>query len=185
VSLGVHKTNATLAAPEFGHYDLLVTDLGFGKSVVTQPEGESRRYKTFYPQVATSGEWYIQTVFTSHRAMSDFSFWLISYYNKIIDPNGVPLLPMTVSVRSRDFRKVGYPVTAVDFGDRFGQVIYPMKINFVSASEPTVTAAKASKYAPPLRESAVGATMAPGGLQVGGFTPSPYTVGSPLTGYRS
>lgn len=179
MTLGVHRTNCTLGAPNFGHYDLLVTGLGFGKSIVATEE-EARRTKTFYTQVATSGEWFVEALFRSHREMSHFGLWLLGYYNRVIDPARAPLLPMSVTVRSRNFQKVGYPVSTIDFGDEFGKVVYPMKINFASASEPAVTIARASKYVSPIRDSAVGRTMAPGGLQEPGYTPPPFVIGSVL-----
>lgn len=185
MALGVHRTNCTLSAPGYGSYELLVTALGYGKSIVATDE-EARRTKTFYAQVAASGEWYVETTFLSHPEMSNFGLWLINYYNRIIDLGSTSaLLPMTVTVRSRDFRKVGYPVSTVDFGDTMGQILYPMKVNFVSASGPSVNSSLASRYVAPLRDAATGAAMYPGGLQEPGYTPSPYRVGSPLTGFRS
>lgn len=185
MALGVHRTNCTLSAPGFGRYELLITSVAYGTSIVSS-DSEGRRMKTFYTQVATSGEWYVETVFRSHSEMGNFGLWLMAYYNRIIDPGATSvLLPMTVSVQSRDFYKVGYPVSTIDFGDEMGKILYPMRVNFVSASEPTVNSSFASRYVPPLRDSATGAAMYPGGLQEPGYTPPPYRTGSVLTGFRS
>lgn len=176
-SFGSPKFNGSLTAPGFGEYKIRVIRLGYGKSIVAK-EAEARRFKAFYPQVATSGLWFVETVFTSHREMSDFGLWIVSYYNRLIDPYGSPLLPMTVRVPSRDFLKVGYPTPEVDFGDQFARALYPMTINFVSGSEPEVTIAGASKYVPPVRDTAVGAAMAPSGVQTPGVVLPPYVSGS-------
>lgn len=185
MSLGVHKTNCTLSAPGYGSYNLLVTALGYGKNIVAS-EAEGRRTKTFYTQVATSGQWFVEVLFLTHAEMGNFGLWLINYYNKIIDlASTSALLPMTVSVTSRNFHKVGYPVSTIDFGDEVGKVTYPLTLNFVSASDPEVDPAVASRFVAPLRESATGVAMYPGGLQEPGYTAAPYQVGSPITGYRS
>jgi hypothetical protein len=166
MTLGIHKTNCTLNAPGYGEYKLVVTGLGYGKSVVSS-ESEARRFKTFYPQIATSGEWFVMPVFRSYGEKNAFNWWMAAYFNQLVDPNTSPLMPMTVSVNSRNFRKVGYPKSSVDFGDEFAKVLYSMKVSFVSATDPNLSRSDVSRYIPALRDSAVSQRFFPGGIQTG------------------
>lgn len=158
--LGHHKNNARVSVQNWGFKDIMITGLGYGKTVASS-ESEARREKAFYSKRATSGLWFVETIFTSYEEFTAFQFWLLTYYNRITDPKMAPLSPMKVSVPSRKFEKLGYPVAELQFGDYVNRVTYTMTLNFVSASDPDVTAASASKYAPPLREAAVASARTP------------------------
>lgn len=150
---GVRKTNATLDAPGYGRKDVVVTTLGHGMSIVGS-DGESRRFRAYYPFVRTSGAWYIEAVCAELRERDELHMWLLGHVSRCIDPYKAPLNPMTISVPSRNFVKVGYPTATLDFGDAFGRASYHTIINFCSASDPTVSGVGASRYIPPLRDSA-------------------------------
>lgn len=152
-SVGVAIRNATLDAPGFGVRQERCTILGYGKTFYAN-EGEGRRFKSFYPVVATSGTWFINLIFTSFHEKEGFNAWLAMYYSRVVDPYESPLMPMTVTVPSRNFRKVGYPVASAEFGDQFGQVTYQMMLQFKSASDPTLTRFYASKFKPPISDEA-------------------------------
>ena len=162
--LGVHRLNATVSVPNWSSRSIMITGLGFGKTVASS-ESEARRMKAFYSKRATSGLWFVEAIFTTYEEYMDFQSWLLLYYNRISDPRLAPLNPMTVKVPKRNFEKVGYPVAELNFGDYVDRVTYPITLNFVSASEPDVRALSASKYAPPLREVAVAAARAPGAIE--------------------
>lgn len=158
--LGTHVPNASLIIPNWGTRKIMITGLGYGKTVAAS-ETEARRLKAFYSKRATSGLWFVEAIFTTYAEYMDFQEWFLRYYNRISDPNMTPLNPVTVRVPSRKFEKVGYPVAQLDFGDYVNRVTYPITLNFVSASDPDVTAQSASKYAPPIRDVAAGAVRAP------------------------
>lgn len=173
MTAGFHKTNCTLSAPGWGSFKLAVTELSYGKSIVSS-QTEGRRFASFYPRVATSGEWSVTAVFPTWAMCNSFMVWIAGFNNRVTDTSRYPLLPITVSVPSQGFRKSGYPAVVSEFGDEFGKVVWTVKIPFVSASEPQINGRYASKYAPSLREGAISAAMAPAGIQDSSVVRSPY-----------
>jgi hypothetical protein len=171
--VGNHKTNCTLDAPGYGAYKLLITQVTYGKNIVAN-QTEARRFGAFYPQVATSGEWSVTAEFPTWAMCNNFMTWIAGYYNRVTDSSRSPLLPMTVSVPSRQFRKMGYPALTAEFGDEFGKIVWTVPIPFVSASDPTITGNYASKFVPAVRDRVVSNSLAPSGTQSSAPFRTPY-----------
>lgn len=176
MAFGTRRYNCMITAPGFGKLSLMVNGLGYGKSIVSS-QTESRRYASWYPQVATSGEWYVSACFTAWKDLNFFMSWMTYFHNRVTDPNLPMLLPMTVEVPTRSFRKVGYPVVVAEFGDEAKRYYWEVQVPFVSATDPTISSTYASKYIGPLRDSAAWA-LAPAGIQRNDPVSSPFDPGS-------
>jgi len=160
---GAKSASGSISAPGYGSVDLAVTSLGYGVSVA-HSVGESRRSRTFYPNVKTSGAWYIEVSFPEVKERSAFAGWMLFYIARITDPYQQPLAPMTVSVPSSNFMKTGYPTSSIDFGDAVGTAVYRMVVQFTSASDPLLLSSSGSRYSPPSRDSAA-RNFYPAGIQ--------------------
>ena len=171
--LGTSRTNCTIDAPGFGSLKIMVDMLSYGKKVISN-ESEARRFKAFYPQIASSGQWVVRGVFPSWAQHHFFMSWMAAYYNRVTDTSRSPLLPMTVSVPKRNFRRQGYPVLETKFGDEFGKVLWTVAIPFVSASEPTINRVYASKYVGSVIDRSVSNALTPAVTQDGSRVLSPF-----------
>lgn len=141
--------NCWLDAPGWGRIPLVVSALGYGMNAIQRtPDGASRTKRTFYPWVRTSGSWYIQAEHGSREERDAVNVWLLYYVSRITDPRLTPLAPIAVTVPSRNFHKVGYPKSTMEFGDAHGIGRYSTVITLSSASDPDTSSRNASKFIP-------------------------------------
>jgi hypothetical protein len=152
-SIGTRVNNCTLDAPGYGTRAERCTVLQYGKNLIAE-DSETRRRKAFYAQIATSGTWYITLTFPDFAEKEDFNLWLSRYFARVIDVYESPLMPITVTVPSRNFKKVGYPIGEITFGDNVDELVWDVILAFKSATDPTISTSYASKFLPPLRDSA-------------------------------
>jgi hypothetical protein len=165
--------NCWLDAPGWGRVGLVVTSLGYGMNIVTK-DGSSRTKRTIYPYVRTSGTWYVQAEFASRDERDTVNTWILYYISRISNPRLTPLPPISVSVPSKDFHKVGYPVSTIEFGDAQGVGRFQTVIAMKSASDPDTSSSKASRFIP----ASDSLFFNPGGVQLGA-SPSIAAVPSP------
>jgi len=128
----VSTKNGTFDAGAYGKWEVWVETVTHGFFILSE-EGETRRYRTFYPKQAISGYWFVNLMFDSHEEHQQFSQWLADFFRAVSDPYADTPQPITVSVPSRGFSKQGYPDTAVAFGDEFGKIVYRESIQFSGA----------------------------------------------------
>lgn len=145
---GSRNFNASLSAPGYGEFRLVVTTLGHGMKVIAN-QGESRNQRTLYPYARTSGAWYVETQHGNPEERDELSRWLLTYIKRVSSPwvDNAPR-PITLTVPSRDFVKLGYPTSSIEFGDEATAFSWPMLVGFSSASDPTSSALSASRYIP-------------------------------------
>lgn len=153
MSTGTRVYNGYIHAPWFARRDLIIVALNHGMNIVLN-EGESRFHRTVYPFVRTSGTWFVRVVFTSMAERNDFNSVLVNYIERVSDPEQPMLPPMTLSVPSEQFTKVGFPVSAIEYDDEVPRVIWGSTVAFKSASNPELQESGASRYRPPLSDAA-------------------------------
>jgi hypothetical protein len=78
--------------------------------------------------------------------------------------------PMTVSVPSQGFTKVGYPTSSIEMGDEFGVAVYNANIGFASASDPATGGYSGSVYRSAPTDD-VARQFYPGGTQSSEYIP--------------
>lgn len=162
---GKSRPNCWLDAPGWGKIGVVATTLGYGMNIVSS-EGEARTKRTFYPWVRTSGKWYIEIEHGNRNERDLVNAWLLFYIARITDPNLTPLPPVSVTVPSRDFHKVGYPDGTIDFGDSYGTGRYSTIVSMTSASDPELGEFTGSRYVPPTDDTQA-EYFTPGGSQTG------------------
>jgi len=158
-------TNGFFSSPDYGRWDIKATAVGYGMSIVSS-EGEARTTRTHYPLVRTSGLWFVEIVFTTIEERDLFNWWMAVYMWRIADPSEPKTLaPMTVSVPSQEFTKVGYPTSPLIGGAEFGEVVWTVRMGFSSASEPATEYFAGSRAVAPLMNERVGRHFYPWGTQ--------------------
>lgn len=158
-------TNGFFSSPDYGRWDIKATALGYGMSIVSS-EGEARTTRTFYPMVRTSGLWFVEAVFTTIEERDLFNYWMAVYMWRVADPNEPKTLaPMTVSVPSQNFTKVGYPTSPLVGGAQFAEVSWTVRMAFASASDPATGINSGSDPVAPMVNGRVGAHFYPWGTQ--------------------
>ena len=162
--------NCTIDAPGYGRRELMIEALGYGMSIATQADGTTRRKRVFYPFVRTSGLWYINALFSDYETKESFTSWMVGFLARATNPHLATLKPMTVSVPSEGFTKVGYPTSSIPMGDRQGMASYRVNVGFASASDPETTGTNASKYRSPATDDEA-RKFYPGGIQDSSYVP--------------
>ena len=148
---GARQNNCTIEIVGLGKQEVSIIALGHGLSVAASV-GESRRQRTFYPFKKTSGLWYVEAVFADVTERNNFHRWLLYYIQSATDQWRLnPMSPLTVTVPSCNFIKVGYPTSSISFGDTMGMAVYHSVVQFTSASDP-LRSPFGSVYAPPTRD---------------------------------
>lgn len=173
------KPNCWLEAPGWGTIPLVATTVGYGMSVIQRtPDGASRTRRTFYPWVRTSGVWYIEIEHGSRQERDMVNAWLLFYVSRITDPRLTPLAPVSVTVPARNFHKVGYPQSSMEFGDAHKISRYSSVIQFSSASDPALSSQTASSYVP-VTDSLF---FHPGGVQMNASPSNATVIPPPISG---
>ena len=143
---GQRKFNCLLSVPTYGDFPVVATTLGYGMTVVANV-GEARAARTFYPDVRTSGPWYVDTAHGNREERDEMNSWLYMMLRRASNPwTDRPISPITVTIPARDFVKTGYPTGSLNFGDSTGKSDWNSRITFSSASDPTTSILDASRY---------------------------------------
>lgn len=163
--------NCTLEAPNYGTAAIRVETTGHGMQIVSDQSG-ARTQRTFYPFVRTSGEWYIEAVFSSVQERNSLHGWLLYYIIRATDQYAQAIPPITVTVPASEFMKTGYATSSIEFGDSKGIGVYRSLITFTSASDPLLIQRTRSPYVPPRRDRAA-LHFYPSGIQEKELPPPP------------
>jgi hypothetical protein len=168
--------NGLIDAGQYGSWEVYVESITHGFQIV-HSETETRRFRTFYPKRLLSDNWAVAIVFSNHKALQEFATWCVTFFGEASNPYGDTPSPVTVSIPSRQFARQGYPVSAVPFGDQFGEVLYRVRLSFVSAAS-GFSESDSSRFLGPATD-ATAYSFYPAGLQPGDISrPGP----GPLTG---
>lgn len=174
--------NCQFSAPGYANRAETCIGVGYGQDIDARTL-ESRRFTAFYSHVSTAESFYVELLFKTWPDYRSFNDWLSGYFDRVTDPTQSPLMPMWVDIQNskRNFHKRGYPITAGEYGDEFGKIIYQMTIQFVAADDASVNAQIASRFTAPIND-AVARNFAPSLLSDSVGTPilTPYNPNVPI-----
>lgn len=142
--------NATLSIRNFGERRLVVTRIAHGMSIWNSSSDESRTRHSFTPSARSSGSFDVEAVFTSSEAREEFAEWLRGYMMNAASP-WTNTHPARLIVPSRRIDRVGVPSSSeMAYGDRMGDILYPLSLGFAGTSDPQDrTSELASKFVLP------------------------------------
>lgn len=162
--------NALISIKNYGERRVVVTRVVHGMSVFAhnqEPEAESRTRKAFLTYKRSSGSFDMTTVFTSSQRREVFCDWLRGYMVRISNPNAMTV-PVRVIVPSREFDKTAMLEGDLVYGDRVGDIIYPLELSFMGASSPInrFDDSLRSKFSLPVSEDPALTYLYPAGSQL-------------------
>lgn len=158
-------TQGILAANGYGGIGVTVLNLNYGVKIISS-EGQSRNSKALYTRAKTSGSFSITICFNSYENFNRTMTWMKTYGSKLSTPD-TTAGPMRCLVPVRGFDKTGIPVDGVTFGDRVGNIRWPVTLNFIGVSDPA-TAYSQFQLQEAQANSANAPYFYPGGSQLAG-----------------
>lgn len=107
------------------------------QGIAVYGNGESATRHTVYPYnfIVSSGSFEFTLVFRSASESNAFSRWTENYLRRAASGAVGFLRPWTVTVKDRNFQKVGIP-KGVTYGEKWGQVLYKQQIAMKGTSTP-------------------------------------------------
>lgn len=118
-------------------YRVRSSTLTYGFQMVAA-ETQARQRKAFYPHKTAPTQFSLGVDLIGYRERKSLMNYLMRYVEYILDPaiKGRRTPQMVVTVPSRNFRRVGVPVTGYEFGDNLGLMVAKPQIVFETAGEP-------------------------------------------------
>lgn len=141
-SISVFSSNATLSYSSGGQISqtrVRCNILSFNYTL-NSTESHARQHKAFYPHRRSQGDFQLSFECNGWSEFNELSNWFKEYAKAVLDLslNDVPP-PMTVSVPSRNFLRLGIPTTGIEFGDHLASMVFRPAIVFKSVSDPADT----------------------------------------------
>lgn len=100
-------------------------------------ESHARQHRAFYPHRRSQGSFSLRFECKGWIEANQLATWLREYARVVLDLSATDVPPpMTVSVPSRDFLRLGIPRAGITFGDHLGSMVFTPTITFVSVSDP-------------------------------------------------
>lgn len=138
-SFSVNGANATLSYRSGGSHVAKLRCNGISVSYgLNSTESHARQHRAFYPHRRAQGGFALKFECKGWAEANQFSLWLKEYAKVAINlsASDVPP-PMTISVPSREFTRLGIPKSGIAFGDHLGSMVFTPMIAFVSVSDPS------------------------------------------------
>lgn len=132
--------NCTFSYPGKGGaqvYRVRCSGLSHGFGMIAT-ESAARTTRAFYPHQNAPTQFGIRVDLIGHAERDSFNNYLMAYAEYILDPGltGTRTPQMTVSVPSRNFKRVGVPNTGVEFGVATGDFLFQPTVVFETSGEP-------------------------------------------------
>lgn len=100
-------------------------------------ESHARQHRAFYPHRRSQGGFTLKFECKGWKEANQLSSWLKAYAQVVLNLGTADVPPpMTVSVPSRNFLRLGIPRAGIAFGDHLGSMVFAPSIAFVSVSNP-------------------------------------------------
>jgi hypothetical protein len=115
--------------------DLRCSELDFTYTV-NSTESHAREHRAFYPHRRSQGSFSLTIDNNQWEEFQSVIAWFRNYATNALNLNNLTPPPMTVSMPSRNFLRLGIPTTGMSFGDYVGSMVFSPKIVFVSVSDP-------------------------------------------------
>lgn len=118
-------------------YRVRCSELSHGFEMIAD-ESQSRTDRAFYPHKTAPTQFSIVVDLIGQRERQSLNAYLMGYVNYILDPGlKARITPqMTVRVPSRNFKRVGVPVSGFEFGTVLGEMLFRPRLVFETSGEP-------------------------------------------------
>lgn len=132
--------NCSLSYPYQGRtrmYRVRSNMLTWGYQMIAS-ESQARDRKAFYPRKTAPTQFALGVELVGYRERQSLNNWLMAYVAYILDPS----LPrkrtpqMTVTLPNRNFKRVGVPISGIEYGDNLGLMVKTPQIVFETSGEP-------------------------------------------------
>lgn len=118
-------------------YRVRCSSLSWGYDMIAT-ESAARLTRGFYPHQTAPTRFALRIDLIGKEERRSFNGYLMNYANYILDPSvkGRETPQMTVTIPSRGFKRIGVPLSGMEFGIRVAQVFYQPTLVFETSGEP-------------------------------------------------
>lgn len=137
-SIAVSGANCVLSYRSSGTHTAKLRCNGLSTGYrLNSSESHARQHRAFYPKRRSQGGFALKFECNGQKEANALAQWLRDYARAALNlaASDVPP-PMSVSVPSRDFLRLGIPTVGIQFGDHLGSMVFTPTIQFVSVSDP-------------------------------------------------